>query len=106
MSENNKVTFNIYAAYSAAQSAAILYSPSDRFVLTDVIISTTAANVVTLLEDSGADKPILKFDLAANGGAVLNLQTPIKADVDGADLLITSTATTTLYVTVCGYEEE
>jgi hypothetical protein len=100
--------FSVSNSYATAQTDAILWSPDStvKFCITDIIISTTAANVITIEEDISPDKLLFKFDLAANGGAVINLTTPIRATADGTDLLLTSSATTNLYITVVGYEEE
>lgn len=99
--------FWVQKSYSTAQTDAILYTASSglRFVITDVIISTSPASTVTLQEDRTDDENIFKFTYAANGGSVINLNTPIKGRVSGSSLLFTSTGSGQVDVTISGYEE-
>jgi hypothetical protein len=73
--------------------------------ITDVIISNGATAGSIILEDdtaSGKAQRIGKIYLGINGGAVINLKTPIKCTV-GKNLGFTSTSMTTHSVTVLGY---
>jgi hypothetical protein len=95
-----------YYTYSGAVTDGIVWSPASgkKWVITDLIINTSAAAVVTLEEDlAGGDSPIMKFELAANGGVSTNFQTPLMGTEDDADLIITTSAGN-IYVTVIGYE--
>lgn len=73
-----------------------------KFVITDIFVSATAAGTCTL-KDGTAGTTFLIASLAANGGFVTNLQTPIQSTT--ADNNLTATAgAATQYVLVCGYE--
>jgi len=73
-----------------------------KFVITDIFVSATAAGTCTL-KDGTTGTTFLIASLAANGGFVSNLQTPIQSAT--ADNNLTGTASAaTQYITVCGYE--
>lgn len=97
-----------YYTYSGAVTDGIVWSPAagKKWVITDLIINTSAAAVVTLEEDlSAGDSAFMKFELAANGGVSTNFQTPLMSTEDDADLLVTTSAGN-IYITVSGYEIE
>lgn len=81
---------------------SIVWDPavSKKAVITDIVISTGAANTVTLKEGANI---ILKAYLAANGGVSSNLRSPIKGAAD-ANITVTTTAGNTA-VELSGYEE-
>jgi len=95
------------AAYTGAQTAVeVVAAPGASLSLyvTDVIISNGAtAGNVKLGEDTAAlvDKIEVMY-FAINGGAVMNLRTPIKLTAN-KNLGLTSVTCTTHTVTVCGY---
>ncbi|MEW6606075.1 MAG: hypothetical protein AB1414_01305 [bacterium] len=73
-----------------------------KFVITDIHISATAAGTCTL-RDGTAGSTIFIASLAANGGMVSNLQTPIESTA--ADNNLTAQASViTQYILICGYE--
>lgn len=95
-----------YYTNAGAVTDGIVWSPASgkRWYVTDLIINTSAAAVVTLEDDkAGGDDPVLKLDLAANGGMVANFKTPLASGEDAADLIITTSAGN-IYVTAIGYE--
>jgi hypothetical protein len=97
----NKYTFSTGAA-----SDVIVWSPAagKRWYVTDLIISTSAAAVVTLEDDrTTGDTAVLTLDLAANGGTVCNFKTPLASGEDAADLIVTTSAGN-IYITATGYE--
>lgn len=73
-----------------------------KFVITDIFVSATAAGTCTL-KDGTAGTTFLIASLAANGGFVTNLQTPIQSATADNNLTATASAATQ-YITVCGYE--
>lgn len=82
---------------------SIIWDPAvgKKVVITDIVISTNAANAVTLKEGINS---ILKGYLAANGGmAPGGLRTPLKGALD-ANITITTTAGNTA-IELSGYEE-
>lgn len=73
-----------------------------KFVVTDIHVSATAAGTCTL-RDGTAGSTIWIASLAANGGFVSNLQTPIQSAT--ADNILTAQASAaTQYIFVSGYE--
>jgi len=93
------------AAYSSAQTnASVKAAPGAGLSLyiTDIFVSNGAtAGIITLLDGSGGTV-IFRAYTAINGGAVLNLQTPIRLTANTA-LCITSTTVTTHSVTISGF---
>lgn len=77
-------------------------SAGTKFVITDIFVSATAAGTCTL-KDGTAGTTFLIASLAANGGFVTNLVTPIQSTTADNNLTATASATTQ-YVSVCGYE--
>jgi len=73
-----------------------------KFVITDIFVSATAAGTCTF-KDGTAGTIFLVASLAANGGFVTNLQTPIQSATADNNLTATASAATQ-YITVCGYE--
>ena len=100
--------FDVKKYYTSAGAATdgIVWSPGTgaKWAVTDLIISVSAATTVTLEDDLAAgDSVVMKLDLAANGGAVINLQTPLVSAEKDADLLVTTSAGN-IYITAVGYE--
>lgn len=93
---------------ATGQTASTVWDPTTgtRFVITDMIISSSAAGVLTLFD--GTDNTTLrvaKLNLSANGGAVVNYKKPyISATVDNI-LKYTSDTTFAGSLTVSGYEK-
>lgn len=97
-----------YYTNAGAVTDGIVWSPAagKKWVITDIIINTSAAATITLEEDLAAgDSAFMKFELAANGGVSTNFQTPLFSVEDDADLLITTSAGT-IYVCCSGYETD
>ena len=95
-----------YYTNAGAVTDGIVWSPSagKKWVITDMILSISAAATITLEEDLAAgDSVRIKYELAANGGVSTNFQTPLHGTEDDADLLITTSAGN-IYITVTGYE--
>lgn len=95
-----------YYTNAGAVTDGIIWSPAagKRWYVTDLIINVSAAATVTLEDDkAGGDDPVLKMELAANGGFVANFKTPLASGEDAADLLITTSAGN-CYCTAIGYE--
>ena len=102
----NYTAIRKYYTNAGAVTDGIVWSPAagKKWVITDIIINTSAAATVTLEEDlAGGDSPFMKLELAANGGVSTNFQTPLMSTEDDADLIITTSAGN-IYVTVSGYE--
>jgi hypothetical protein len=102
----NYTGINKYYAYTGAVTDGIVWSPASgkQVVITDLSMTTSAAATVTLQWDkTGGDEDIMAFDLAANGGVSMNLQTPITCTEDDADLVITTSAGN-IKIMVTGYE--
>jgi hypothetical protein len=102
----NYTAVRYYYTYSGAVTDGIVWSPASgkKWVITDLIINTSAAATVTLEEDKSAgDAVVMKFELAANGGVSTNFQTPLMSTEDDADLIVTTSAGN-IYITVSGYE--
>lgn len=93
------------AAYSSAQTnTSVKGAPGANLSLyiTDIFVSNGAtAGIITLLDGSGGTV-IFRAYTAINGGAVLNLMTPIRLTPNTA-LCITSTTVTTHSVTISGF---
>lgn len=93
------------AAYSVAQTnASVKAAPgaSLSLYITDIFVSNGAtAGIITLLDGSGGTVKFRAY-CAVNGGAVLNLMTPIRLTANTA-LCITSTSCTTHSVTISGF---
>jgi len=95
-----------YYTNAGAVTDGIVWSPAagKRWYITDIIVNTSAAAVVTFEDDkAGGDDPVLKLDLAANGGFVSNFKTPFASGEDAADLLVTTTAGN-ITISLTGYE--
>ena len=95
-----------YYTNAGAVTDGIVWSPSagKRWYITDIIVNTSAAATITFEDDkTGGDDPVLKLELAANGGFVSNFKTPFASGEDAADLLITTTAGN-CYVAITGFE--
>jgi hypothetical protein len=102
----NYTPVNKYVALTGAQTDGIVWSPAGgkQVAITDLTLSVSAAATVTLEWDkTGGDEAIAGWDLAANGGVTLNLETPLICSEDDADLVITTTAGN-VKVTAIGYE--
>lgn len=93
------------SAYSSAQTnAEVKAAPGANLSLyiTDIFVSNGAtAGIITLLDGSGGTVKFRAY-CAVNGGAVLNLATPIRLTANTA-LCITSTTVTTHSVTISGF---
>jgi len=81
-----------------------LWDPTSgtKFVLTDIAVSASAAGTCTL-RDGTAGTTLWIACLAANGGFVLDLQTPIQSSTANNNLTGQASAVTQ-YVLVTGYE--
>lgn len=95
------------AAYGSAQTDTVLQAAAGAglsLYVTDIIISNGAtAGNVKLVEKTASSTDILEIlYFAINGGAVINLKTPIKLTAN-ENLGITSVDCTTHSVTVTGY---
>lgn len=97
--------WHVSADYATAQTnTSVKATPgaSLKLYITDIIISNGAtAGNITLLDGSGGT---VLFELypAVNGGAAVQLRSPIALTANTA-LCITSTTVTTHSVTICGY---
>jgi hypothetical protein len=95
-----------YYTNAGAVTDGIVWSPAagKRWYITDIIVNTSAAATVTFEDDkAGGDDPVLKLELAANGGFVSNFKTPFASGEDAADLLVTTSAGN-IYICCVGYE--
>jgi hypothetical protein len=102
----NYTSVNKYYANTGAVTDGIVWSPAGgkQVVITDLAMTTSAAATVTLQWDkTGGDEDVMAFDLAANGGVSMNLQTPIVCTEDDADLIITTSAGN-VKIMISGYE--
>jgi len=92
-----------YVALSGTSETTV-WDPTGgtKFVITDIFVSATAAGTCTI-RDGTAGTIFLIASLAANGGFVTNLQTPIQSATADNNLTAQASAATQ-YVTVCGYE--
>jgi len=93
-----------HATYSTAQTDTAIWTPATdkKFVITDICISTDTAMTITL-KDGGTQ--IYQWHFAANGGAVLNLQTPYESSAANNSLTITTSTDGNVAITVQGYEK-
>ena len=73
-----------------------------KWVVTDIFVSANAAGTCTF-RDGTAGSTFLIASLAANGGFVTNLHTPIESTTRD-NILTAQASAATQYVTVCGYE--
>jgi len=89
--------------YTTQQTDTILWDPTagKKFVITDIIVSVDTAMAVHL--EDGTTK-IWGWDFAANGGAVINLQTPDESSTADNNLTITMGASGKCSIKVLGYE--
>jgi hypothetical protein len=94
-----------YYSYTGAVTDGVIWDPTagKKFVITDIALTTSAAATVTVEEDIATDVVLMAFDLAANGGVSMNLQTPIYASTADANLVVTTTAGN-IKIMVTGYE--
>jgi len=88
---------------ATSQSFATLWDPTagKKFVITDIIISVDTAMTVML---SDVTTLIFQFFFAANGGCVINLQTPYESTAADNILKYTNTVAGNISITVEGYE--
>ncbi len=103
----SKTIWSAAAAFGAAQTdTEVVATPGGGLSLyvTDIIISNNGtAGSVKLVEDTASAVDVLEvMFFAENGGAVINLQTPIKLTAN-KNLGITSVSCTDHSITVCGY---
>jgi len=89
--------------YSTQQSDTTLWTPAagKKFVITDIIVSVDTAMRIYLNDDA---TKIWEWHLAANGGCVINLQTPDESAAINNTLSITMDATGKCSIKVLGYE--
>jgi hypothetical protein len=95
-----------YYTNAGAVTDGIVWSPAagKRWYITDIIVNTSAAATITFEDDKAAgDDPVLKLELAANGGFVSNFKTPFASGEDAADLIVTTSAGN-IYIAITGYE--
>lgn len=92
--------------WTGAETGTVLWAPPTgaRIYITDYIISTLTAGVITLYEETDTDDHlIVEISAGANGGAAMpHLRTPIRLTGGGRVLLDVSAGTGS--VTVYGYE--
>jgi len=101
--KTNYTPVSKYAALANTDETTV-WDPTGgtKFVITDIFISVDAAATVTL-RDGTAGSTVLIADLAAQGGFVTNLRTPIQS-ATADNILTAQTDAANAYVTVCGYE--
>lgn len=97
-----------YYTNAGAVTDGIIWSPAagKRWHVVSMFINTSAAATVTLEDDkAGGDEVVMKMELAANSGTVINFgeKYPLASGEDAADLLVTTSAGN-IYITVTGYE--
>lgn len=97
-----------YYTSTGAATDGIIWSPAagKRWHVVSMFINVSAAATVTLEDDkAGGDEAVMKMELAANSGTVINFSEkyPFASGEDAADLLITTSAGN-VYVTCTGYE--
>ena len=94
---------SVTADYSAVQTnTELIAAPgaSKAVYLTDIIISAGAAGTVKIVRNTASAADVISpLTLAANGGAVINLQTPIKI-TDNQNVGVTSTTSDNFSVTL------
>lgn len=101
--DSNYTKFHKDDQQTTAQTDTILWNPTagKKFVVTDIVISVDTAMTVHI-ED--ATTKIFEFYLAANGGVVMNLQTPYQSILADNDLTYTSSTAGKISIEVLGYE--
>lgn len=97
-----------YYTNAGAVTDGIIWSPAagKRWHVVSMFINVSAAATITLEDDkSGGDEAVMKMELAANSGTVINFgeKYPLASGEDAADLIITTSAGN-VYVTITGYE--
>jgi hypothetical protein len=97
-----------YYTNAGAVTDGIIWSPASgkRWHVVSMFINISAAATITLEDDLAAgDSAVMKMELAANSGTVINFSEkyPLASGEDAADLLITTSAGN-IYVTCTGYE--
>ena len=94
---------SVTADYSAVQTnTELIAAPGadTAIYLTDIIISAGAAGTAKIVRNTASAADVISpLTLAANGGAVINLQTPIKI-TDNQNVGITTTTTDDLSITL------
>lgn len=90
--------------YTTQQSDTALWAPASgkKFVITDIIVSVDTTMRVYLNDDA---TKIWEWHFAANGGAVINLQTPDESVAIDNVLSITMDAAGKCSIKVLGWEE-
>jgi len=88
---------------TTAQTNTTLWDPTGgkKFVITDIIISVDTAMTVTLKDEAAV---IFEFYFAANGGCVINLQTPYESTTADNILKYTTSTNGKTSITIEGYE--
>lgn len=97
-----------YYTNAGAVTDGIVWSPAagKRWHVVSMFINVSAAATVTLEDDLAAgDSAVMKMELAANSGTVINFgeKYPLASGEDAADLLVTTSAGN-IYITITGYE--
>lgn len=97
-----------YYTNAGAVTDGIVWSPAagKRWHVVSMFINVSAAATITLEDDkAGGDEAVMKMELAANSGTVVNFgeKYPLASGEDAADLLVTTSAGN-VYITVTGYE--
>jgi len=96
-------TFHKHVALSTTAETTIWTPTADtKFFITDIFISASAAGTCTL-RDGTAGATILIGCFAANGGMVMDLQTPIES-ATANNVLTAQASAATQYITILGYE--
>ena len=94
---------SVTADYSAVQTnTELIAAPGadTAIYLTDIIISAGAAGTVKLVRNTASPSDVISpLTFADNGGAVINLQTPIKV-TDNQNVGVTSTTSDNFSVTL------
>lgn len=97
-----------YYTNAGAVTDGIVWSPAagKRWHVVSLFINVSAAATVTLEDDkAGGDEAVMKMELAANSGTVINFSEmyPLASGEDAADLIVTTSAGN-VYITATGYE--
>lgn len=105
--EGSKTIWTATDVQAAAQTDTVLQAAPGAglsLYITDIIISNgSTAGTVEIVENTASSTTILEtMNFAVNGGAVINLQTPIKV-TENDNLGYTSVTVTDHSITVCGY---
>ena len=105
VSEKGKVAYHIvnkFVQLSAAGTAELWAATADKkHHITDIIVSVDTAMTVKIQDGSN---DILVVYLAANGGFIMNFQTPLIGSVNTA-INVTTESTGNCSVTVTGYDD-